>query len=186
MFELICLLLALVWLYFWLSGHWFARVIAFLAMLGAASVAGFVVFLTMPSMPDRTDPWSKYQPSNTSTNLHTLSKDGASIVARLPDGTELEFPDGTADNVIDKTVSNYMALYNPRGEKPKAWETAPIVVPASRWAGTELRSSSGWMKYGGLALAGLLALLSWRLASIPIAYHRRARSRQTTMATRTI
>jgi glucan phosphoethanolaminetransferase (alkaline phosphatase superfamily) len=54
MFELACLLLAFVWLYFWLSGHWFARVIAFLAMLGAAGVAGFIAFMVMPSRPG---PW---------------------------------------------------------------------------------------------------------------------------------
>src|SRR6185369_13938996 len=100
MFELACLLLVLVWLYFWLSGHWFARVIAFLAMLSASGVVGLVALLAMPSMPE-TGPWTKYQQSKAATGLPpgppAKLSEGGQVVARLPDGTELQFPQGTAD-----------------------------------------------------------------------------------------
>jgi hypothetical protein len=170
MFELACLSLALAWLYFWLSGHWFARVIAFLAILGAAGVAGFVAFMVMPSKPG---PWD------------VVSEEPAS--STQPDGPWNKYRAGEHKPVIATDgKGNYLTL-NGDGE----WKPLPpgFVPPKLNEDGAkphapEPARAPRWMEYGGLALAGLLALLSWPLASIPIAYHRRARSRQTTMASR--
>jgi hypothetical protein len=158
MLELACLLLVLVWLYFWLSGHWFARVVGFLAILGAAGVVGFIAFLVMPPKPG---PWDivSVQPS---------------FVA--PDNKPHELTDAEVFGSGSKPpAANPFDAFDPPKPVPqlRPWENDPIISPPPVWWG------SHWMRYGGLGLAGLLTLLSWPLASIPITYHRRARSRQT-------
>ncbi|MDP2620593.1 MAG: hypothetical protein Q8P46_10530, partial [Hyphomicrobiales bacterium] len=48
-------------------------------------------------------------------------------IARLSDGTQLRFPDGTADDVIDRAVKENLGLAGPA---PKPAPAAPAVAPA--------------------------------------------------------
>jgi hypothetical protein len=57
------------------------------------------------------------------------------IVAKLADGTELRFPAGTADNVVNTTVKNYLAdpanqvAAAPKEQAPVAPTTGPEGAP---------------------------------------------------------